>query len=293
MTEPEYQRREVIGIHLDDDPDLEDKEKHGLTLTTDGKLRVDDPTTQAAIGAINDLLTHADYGLEALADDIEGNYEVLTDPGHGLNAILGVITDSVIGDYLADAGFGLAALEAFLGAIPTTPELEAAALTRYTAIIAAIASIPDAPSAATIWAYATRRLTNLSDERAAKIDNLDAKISDIPIYVNASSERGPFTTSYAKYKEVQCYVDLSGVVSVFFQLKGSATTFAYGRVYKNGAGIGTTRSIKSDKYTGFGEVFTDEFVTDDLIQLYARAATSGYGRVQNFTISRTLVILAD
>lgn len=39
---------------------------------------------------------------------------------------------------------------------------------------------PAGASASDIWAYATRLLTNLSDVRAARIDNLDAPISGIP-----------------------------------------------------------------------------------------------------------------
>ncbi len=39
---------------------------------------------------------------------------------------------------------------------------------------------PAGPTAAEVWAYATRLLTNLSDVRAARIDNLDAPISGIP-----------------------------------------------------------------------------------------------------------------
>lgn len=41
------------------DPDLADEEYHHLTLTSDGKLRVDDPTTQTKVDDVLALLTLA------------------------------------------------------------------------------------------------------------------------------------------------------------------------------------------------------------------------------------------
>ncbi|MDP2955459.1 MAG: hypothetical protein Q8N53_03490, partial [Longimicrobiales bacterium] len=81
-----------LATYLATPPTLADGEAHPLTLTADGKLRVDDPTTQAAI------------------DDVEAK--------------------------LDSATYGLAALKALVDAIPTTPELEADASTRYTVLAA-------------------------------------------------------------------------------------------------------------------------------------------------------------
>jgi len=76
---PKLQRNEVMGQYLAVDPALVDEEKHGLTLTSDGKLRVDDPTTQARIDealAILESAAHGNAALKLLIDAVEGKLDV-------------------------------------------------------------------------------------------------------------------------------------------------------------------------------------------------------------------------
>lgn len=79
------------GVYLLAAPDLDDGEQHRLLLTQDGKLKVDDPTTQAAIA---DLITRA-KGLDDIHDDV--------------GVVGGLVLD--VEDKLDDPVTGLAALE--------------------------------------------------------------------------------------------------------------------------------------------------------------------------------------
>ena len=88
-------------------------------------------------------------------------------------------------------------------------------------------------------------------------------------------------TTYEKVKEVA--IGRAGIVTVSFALKKSATTI-YGRVYINGAAVGTERAETTSSYVVYTEDFT--VAIGDLIQLYVKAgaAVATYGYYKDFKI---------
>jgi hypothetical protein len=89
--------------------------------------------------------------------------------------------------------------------------------------------------------------------------------------------------TYEKLKEF--YNPLSGVLRVYFELRTSNASYtAYGRIYINGAAVGTERTTNSTSYVPFVEDLSVEY--GDLIQLYAHKTTSAIhvANVQNFRL---------
>ena len=90
-----------------------------------------------------------------------------------------------------------------------------------------------------------------------------------------SGEETTQETDYTLIKEIELTESLP-YARVSFQLKtSSASGVAYGRVYKNGAAIGTIRSNGTVEYQTFSEDFTG-WSAGDLIQIYAKISNASY-----------------
>ena len=102
-------RTKPEGVHLTVPPTLVNNEQHRLTLTDDAKLRVDDPTTQAAVQDIEDKLDHAVHGLAALQALISGLpqfTEGLTEQSAGLGRNYAVIAAASYAELLSVTAAG-------------------------------------------------------------------------------------------------------------------------------------------------------------------------------------------
>ena len=162
-------RTKPEGVYLAVLPTLVDEEQHRLILTVDGKLLVDDPTTQALVQDIEDKLDHAVHGLaalQALIAAIPTTPELEADALARYNALVAYVDE--VESLLKNATYGLSALQVLLAAIPTTPELEADASTRYTALAAYVDEIESLLKNAT---YGLAALETLVDEVESLLKN--------------------------------------------------------------------------------------------------------------------------
>jgi len=75
-------------------------------------------------------------------------------------------------------------------------------------------------------------------------------------------------TSYTKVKEIEIGA-IGGEMTISFQLKAAGGATAYGRIYKNGAAVGTERSTASSTYQTYSEDISG-LVSGDLVQLYIK-----------------------
>jgi hypothetical protein len=91
--------------------------------------------------------------------------------------------------------------------------------------------------------------------------------------------RNNYSSTPTKVREIQ--VDKSGSATFRFNLivTSSPGTTAYGRLYKNGVAIGTTRSTTDINYSNHDEVI--DFLKGDLIQLYLWTNGGGAGSMSN------------
>lgn len=106
----------------------------------------------------------------------------------------------------------------------------------------------------------------------------------------------PYVDVYNEYdgsdfvKKLEVKIHKSGSIRIRFSLRGAKSVFdgsykgpGYAQIYKNGAPVGTLRTVKSDIYTTFTEDFA--VAKNDLIQLYLRTTTSyTYVRAEDFQI---------
>ena len=109
-------------------------------------------------------------------------------------------------------------------------------------------------------------------------------ISDDLIY-SYDAEVSQVNVIYVKKKEITIgtLYPTPSTLRIKFDLKYSAYTAAYGRIYKNGGAIGTERSTSSDTYVTFSEDI--EFEEGDTIQLYLKSGNvEGYSWSQNLRI---------
>jgi hypothetical protein len=163
-------------------PTLIDGEKHGLTLTADGKLRVDDPTTQSKVDDVEAKLDDATYGLaalKALVAAIPTTPELEADALARYNALVAYVDE--VESLLKNVTYGLSALKTAISGIPTTPELEADALTRYNTLVA----------------YVDDLETRLTAARAGYLDNLSAGAAALEATLTAIKGAG-WTTETLK-----------------------------------------------------------------------------------------------
>jgi hypothetical protein len=95
-------------------------------------------------------------------------------------------------------------------------------------------------------------------------------------------------TSYVKKKTIQLGILplVGGNLKVYFELKHTLSgNVAYGRIYKNGAALGTERTDNTGNYQPFTEVLN--FAAGDAIQLYCKSS-SGNIAIRNFRILGTI-----
>lgn len=84
-----------------------------------------------------------------------------------------------------------------------------------------------------------------------------------------------FSTAGNVYSEVVGYVvPFFGSVSVVFSLAATSGGTAYGRIYKNGAAVGTQRSTSSTSYTAYTETVAVE--AGDRLSIYSRTSNPTY-----------------
>ena len=102
------------------------------------------------------------------------------------------------------------------------------------------------------------------------------------LVVSADTERyNNNSVTYTKKKEILVRTD--GTIRIKFDLKCVDPSSAYGRIYINGAAVGTERNTAETTYQNYSE---DIAVTaGDLVQLYLKNANTGasiYAYAQNF-----------
>ena len=130
--------------------------------------------------------------------------------------------------------------------------------------------------------------TRLTDARAALIDDIGKgaliSASDTGPLLSSDAEVTESVTSYVKKKEF--LVTVPGTYRIKFDLAVSnALATGNGRIYKNGAALGTERSTSSESYVTYSE---DLGVgVNDLIQLYLKTDTY-LAKAQNFRLYGTL-----
>lgn len=150
-----------------------------------------------------------------------------------------------------------------------------------------------------VWTRSERRLTNLDDIRASKIDNIDVAVSTRAteegvwtyserkltkavsrvfavisdnLRVSADSQKSVNTTTATKVKEI--FILHDGMYRVKFDLRsGNSGYVAHGRIYRNGAAYGSSRSSDTTSYTTFSEDLN--LRAGDFLQLYIWVSTSG------------------
>ena len=102
-------------------------------------------------------------------------------------------------------------------------------------------------------------------------------VGDYMIHNNMEA-RSTTSTSYVKLKEIK--IGTLGTYRIKFSLHGDvdggpSPTGGYGRIYRNGAAVGTERLVNGTSYTEFSEDISGWSI-GDLIQVYAHGS-GGYG----------------
>jgi len=113
------------------------------------------------------------------------------------------------------------------------------------------------------------------------------KVASANVRNSHNSEQWASTVSgaYEKLKTITLTKGLIGQATFYFELastSGSAT--AFGRIYRNGAPLGTIQSRISAIWLGFSENLTQTWNPGDTVELWVASSTS-VGRVRNFQIS--------
>jgi hypothetical protein len=94
------------------------------------------------------------------------------------------------------------------------------------------------------------------------------------------------SSSYTKKKTIVLTNGLVGQARILFDIKTSdAGHNAYGRIYRNGVGLGTLQSTASITFVTFSEDITQTWNPGDLCQIYLRASSSSTAYVQNFRLA--------
>jgi len=90
------------------------------------------------------------------------------------------------------------------------------------------------------------------------------------------TERTTTQTSYTKIKEVKVNEAYTGVMRIKFDLsRVGGSDYVRGKIYKNGAPIGTERSIGILGYQTFSEDLAVSLVANDLLQIYGYRVGAG------------------
>ncbi len=151
-----------------------------------------------------------------------------------------------------------------------------------------------------VWTRSERKLTNLDDARASKIDNLDVAISSratnegvweyptrglteavdnviiLPsdeVKAEANTERTTTSTNYVKLKEFKVFA--TGTIRLKWEFRTSSGSYsAQTRVYKNG--VGTAAEFETYSTTYVAKTCEIDVNEGDIVQLYGRINGSGY-----------------
>jgi len=117
---------------------------------------------------------------------------------------------------------------------------------------------------------------------AADVFPIAAGVGDIPECFN-DTENGSNATSYEKVKETS--LARSGTLRIKFDVRGHLSGTGYGKIYRNGAAVGTERSNNTDTWVTFSEDIAG-WSAADLCQLYTKHSAGGgaYSKVRNFRI---------
>lgn len=103
------------------------------------------------------------------------------------------------------------------------------------------------------------------------------------LMASADTEKRSSGGTYTKQKEIAIY--RYGKINVKFSIKMAGGGTAYGRIYINGAAVGTERSTGSTSYVEYSEDL--EVKAGDLVQIYTKNV-SDYVDVANFRIYANL-----
>ena len=108
------------------------------------------------------------------------------------------------------------------------------------------------------------------------------------INLSADAERTSANTSYNKSKEIVC--PFYGVINVYFEIRSNVGDYdVCGRVYKNGAAVGTERKTQSTSYVSYNEDIS--FAPGDRIQLYIHPdSVADQMRTRNFRLRSNKIL---
>lgn len=107
--------------------------------------------------------------------------------------------------------------------------------------------------------------------RKAYVDKATQLAAGTVLLASADTEQSHNGTSYTLKKEIM--IGIAGVITVKFSIKGSSS-HAYGRIYVNGAAVGTERNGTNNAYVEYSENIT--VAAGDLIQIYTKTDNSSY-----------------
>ena len=127
---------------------------------------------------------------------------------------------------------------------------------------------------------AHRWLTNLMQGRVTEAAETLKHSND--------AEKNTSLTDYTKLKEIALNDDYDGARLKFDMRVANAGYFGYGRIYKNGAPVGTEQSTDEETAATFSEDFSG-WKKDDLIQIYGKVATISVVYIENMRLCYDLV----
>ncbi len=118
---------------------------------------------------------------------------------------------------------------------------------------------------------------------------------EVTVHDNAT-ERSSNSSSYVKVKEIVLTEAIIGDINLYFQLKsGASLTTAYGRIYYNGAPIGTEQSTTNLTYVPESENFVSvTWAVGDTLELWVKNSIGGGANtaiVNNFQIRGTRYVI--
>jgi len=99
------------------------------------------------------------------------------------------------------------------------------------------------------------------------------------LLIASNSEATITGTTYTKLKEI--YIPRAGVLRIKFDL--ASNSLGYGRIYRNGAAVGTERTRASSSYATYSEDISG-WSAGDLCQLYVKSFDSAQSKIRNFQL---------
>ena len=102
------------------------------------------------------------------------------------------------------------------------------------------------------------------------------------IFISSNAEKVIDSSTYILAKEIQ--IGVGTALRIKFDLKSGTSGYpVWGRIYRNGAAVGTERSWSSLSYTTFSEDISGWGI-GDLVQIYAKYGTSTDVYIRNFRL---------